>query len=126
MKQFITSLLIIICVFCPVAQATNVEDMTIYLTEQEVDGDYHEDLKTKGKRSLPQLVVCAINFSQCTIESTIIADELSYEIWDAEGEAILFSSSDESDAVEFMSTLVGKYRLRILTSTRSYVGCISL
>ena len=126
MKQFITSLIIVICIFCPVAQASNVEDMTIYLTEQEVDGDYHEDLKTKGPRSIPNMAICTISFNSASISTTISSEIVSYEILDAEGEAILYSSSDERDTVEFMSTIVGNYRLRILTSTRSYVGCISL
>lgn len=124
MKRLVTFFIVAVCFFCSKADVYAHEDFSVNLTE-EFDPDYVE-IPDYGVRSLPNMAICTISFNSASISTTISSEIVSYEILDAEGEAILYSSSDERDTVEFMSTIVGKYWLRILTSTRSYVGCINL
>lgn len=124
MKRLVTFFIVAVCFFCSKADVYAHEDLSVNLTE-EFDPDFVE-IPDYGVRSLPNIAICTISFNSASISTTISSEIVSYEIWDAESDAILFSSSDERGTVEFMSTINGKYRLRILSSTRSYVGCISL
>lgn len=125
MKHIITLLLITIGILSMNAVAASIEDIAITLTQEDIDSDY-KDRPDKGSRSAPAPVICVINFTESTIETSIRIDVILYEIWDEKGEINIASCIDECDIIEHLSTLSGKFQLRLITDKCQYVGYVKL
>lgn len=102
-----------------VAAESPVQIVTMYNTYTS------DDDPNDGKRVPPRPVTIQIDYINRTISGIQKSDVMTYEVWNSDGEFVIFSSPDDSDLVEFLSGVTGSCQLRIIMPFHSYVGYIT-
>ncbi len=92
----------------------------------ETDRPEEQKPPRKGNRMPSMKEVCVIDFSSKSISSSIGLEIVTYELWNEAGEYIVTSTFDDTDMVDFLSTIKGSYQLHIVTEYSVYFGYIEL
>lgn len=99
--------------------------ITLTLDQETCDSEHDNNNKwNKGRRSMP--IICTIDLTSGTVQTTLTSEIISYEIWDSEGAAPVAQYIDESDFVGSLCDVRGLYQLRFITESYQYIGYIEL
>lgn len=75
---------------------------------------------------MPIPLICVIDFTKGTVQTTLTSEVISYEIWDSAGTAPMAQCIEDSDFVVLLSSISGFYQLRFITDSHQYIGYIEL
>lgn len=127
MKRLLQLLILFLCPLFYSEVRADDYCITVDLTQQESNDDpYKQPSPSKGHRSLPLPIVCVIDFTKGTVQTTLTSEVISYEIWDSAGAAPMAQCIENSDFVVLLSSISGSYQLRFITDSHQYIGYIEL
>lgn len=127
MKRLLQLLILFLCPLFYSEVRADAYCITVNLTQQEsIDDPYKQPSPSKGHRSLPSPIVCVIDFSKGTVQTTLTSEIISYEIWDSDGTALVAQYIDEPDFVGLLCDVSGLYQFRFITESYQYIGYIEL
>ena len=90
------------------------------------DGKHEWDIDPEGHRLPSRPIECTISQDSGVTIYDCQDEIVSYEIWDAEGNACLSLCSDESDFLNYLFTLTGDFQIRFNSSNYTYIGYLSV
>lgn len=124
MERFFITLAI--ALFSLTASAGNPITIPVYDPPTDEEPEIHYG---KGHKMPPAPVFCTIDIEEGTVTSTSprLYDIDSYEVWSADGEICLASSSTAEEFTASLSTLTpGDYTIRLICFDYYYTGLITL
>lgn len=125
MKSIVTILFLFLSAMYMNISATDSDEIFVTVTESDSEHE-HKYSDDKGKRSLPNILLCVINFSNRTIDIATSSNIVRYEIWDNSDEMLMNSFYNDTETVEYLAEISGCYQIRIITESHIYVGIINL
>lgn len=126
MKRFL-AIILLLPFLTLIASAGN--PITIPVHEPPTDELPERGDGNKGHRMPPAPVFCTIDIEEGTVTSTSprLDNIDSYEVWSAEGEICLASSSTAEEFTATLSTLAsGDYTIRLICPDYYYTGIVIL
>lgn len=127
MKRLLQLLILFLCPLFYSEVRANDYCISVNLTQESSDSEPDkEDPGKKGRRSMPIPLICVIDFTKGTVQTTLTSEVISYEIWDSAGAAPMAQCIEDSDFVVLLSSISGSYQLRFITDSHQYIGYIEL
>lgn len=128
MLRKLLTLLILFMGVTVVYGQTPTPPTTLYPTTEETDENPIPD-PNKGHRMPPAPVICTIDIENGTISGTspLLDNIEEYQLWDADGEVCLISTSGKSGFFDMLRSLPKEtYMIKLVCGTYSLTGYLTL